>query len=198
MQDDERIAGEEIDSRVDAALRSYAQPPATTEPRVALAQIMDRARVERPERPVRWWMWGLAGAAACLIAVMVALWVTRAPRVAEIARAPQAPKVVAVPDHPAHPAIAAVPVAAIGRTRHAGRSSTRREVAASTTTLPKLAVFPTPHPLTPEEQALVAFAKHGPPEVQRAVLQDQKNWDDSIIVAEIQEKQLQPRSQQDQ
>jgi hypothetical protein len=64
--------------------------------------------------------------------------------------------------------------------------------------LPKLAVFPTPRPLTPEEEALVAFAKHGPPEVQRAVLEDQKHWDDPIIVAESGKPPPQSGNQQDQ
>jgi hypothetical protein len=73
-----------------------------------------------------------------------------------------------------------------------------REVASTTTALPKLAVFPTPRPLTPEEEALVAFAKHGPPEVQRAVLEDQKHWDDPIIVAESGKPPPQSGNQQDQ
>jgi hypothetical protein len=198
MRNDERIAGEEIDNRIEAALRSYAQPPATTEPRVALAQIMERTQVERPPaRPVRWWKWSLAGTAACLVAAMVALWVMRTPEVPEIARLPQAPKAVAAPDHPAHAAIAEVQVSGNRRARHAGSPAAHREVAASTTTLAKLAVFPTPRPLTPEEQALVAFANHGPPEVQRAVLEDQKHWDDPVIVADLRNRSLRPGSQQD-
>ncbi|MGB6871788.1 MAG: hypothetical protein WBD93_19395, partial [Acidobacteriaceae bacterium] len=72
-----------------------------------------------------------------------------------------------------------------------------REFAANRRTLPKLDVFPTPRPLTPEEQALVAFAKQGPPAVQRAVIEDQKHWDDPVIVAELQEKSSSAGNQQD-
>lgn len=64
--------------------------------------------------------------------------------------------------------------------------------------LPKLEVFPTPAPLSAQEQALVAFAKHGPPAVQRAVLEDQKHWDDPIIVAGLEKEPLQARNPQDQ
>jgi hypothetical protein len=176
MRDDKRVQGrDELDGRIDGALRSYAEPPPPTEPRVALARIMDRAQAERPERRIRWWMWGVAGAAACLVAVMVAMWMTREPRVPEIARAPGAPGVVAVPKPPAP---AAIQVAAKRRARRAGGASRHREVAASGTPLPKLAVFPTPRPLSPQEEALVAFAQHGPPAVLHAVLEDQKHWDE--------------------
>jgi hypothetical protein len=200
MQDDERVQGRsELDSRIDAALRNYAEPPETTEPRIALAGIMDQAHAVRPARHNRWWMWGLAGAVACLIAVVAALWVNRVPRIAplrvpRIARVPQAPPVVTVPSSPAQPAVAQVRAPAIRRATRNRRTAAGREAPP----LPKLAVFPTPRPLTPQEQALAAFARHGPPDVQRAVLEDQKHWDDPIIVADLHNRSPQPGTQQDQ
>lgn len=185
MRDDNRVQGsDELDSRIDAALRSYAEPPHGTEPRIVLARILEQAQMERPSRPVRWWIWGVAGAAACLVAAMVALWVVRAPRVPEIAKVPQ-PPAVRVPDHPVHPAIAEVKVPAVRHATHSEHSVPRREEARATP-LPKLDVFPTPQPLTPEEQALVSFAKQGPPAVQRAVLADQKQWDEITAIASLQ------------
>jgi hypothetical protein len=139
-------------------------------------------------------MWGMAGAAACLIAVMVAVWVTRGPRMSEIAPAPQAPGVIAVPYSVAQPAVAQVRTPVIRRAMRPRRTPTGPEAAP----LPKLAVFPTPRPLSPEEQALVAFAQHGPPAVQHAVLEDQKHWDDPIIVAGLSKQPLQSGNQQDQ
>jgi hypothetical protein len=176
MRDDKRVEGrDELDGRIDDALRSYAEPSQPMEPRIALARIMDRAQSARPARGIRWWMWGVAGAAACLVAVMVAMWMTRGPQAPEIARAPAAPGVVSVSKRSAPAAVQGV---ANRRATHAGWSTRHKEVAATATTLPKLAVFPTPRPLSPEEEALVAFAKHGPPAVLHAVLEDQKQWDE--------------------
>ncbi|HEY1808251.1 MAG TPA: hypothetical protein VGG42_06795 [Acidobacteriaceae bacterium] len=196
MQDDERMTGrDELDSRIDAALRSYTEPQKTTEPRVALARLMEQARAEQRERGIRWWMWGVTGAAACAVAAMVAIWILWTPRLPHIARGPKAPDVVALPIPASHAALVSSPE--VRRTTHHGRSPAPIERAATRSSLPKLDVFPTPQPLSPQEQALVAFAKHGPRDVQRAVLQDQQHWDDPIIVADLQ-KQPQPTgSQQD-
>ena len=191
MRDDEPVAAgseqpDERDNRIDAALRSYAEPPELTAPRVAVARIIKHVRAERPARRTGWWMWGLAGAAACLVAVMVAIWIMRAPRLPAIAKAPQAPGVVAVPNHAVSAKVAEVRVPAGRRAPHAAHSAPRREEA-SATPPPKLGVFPTPRPLSPAEQALVAFAQHGPPDVQRAILAEQKSWNDSIV-ADLQQR----------
>jgi hypothetical protein len=197
MRDDERVQGQQVlDSRIDAAVQSYAEPPEQTAPRVALARMMEQVRSEPPARRIGWWIWGIAAAAACMAAVMVALWGTQAPQAPQIAKAPQPPGVVTVPDRAARPSVAEVRVPAARHATHAEQSAPRREEA-STTPLPKLDVFPTPAPLSPQEEALVAFARRGPPEAQHAVLEDQKHWDDPIIVAGLQEKPGGPGSQQD-
>jgi len=51
--------------------------------------------------------------------------------------------------------------------------------------LPKLAVFPTPAPLTPEEQALMRFAEQAQPGTQHAVLEAQKHLGDPITIAKL-------------
>lgn len=200
MRDDEQIGGrkgmpDELDSRIDAALRSYVQPPEPMAPRIAMAVLMERAQAERPPHGLRWWMYGIAGvAAACLVAVIFAVWAFRAPQALGIASTPKPPLAVAVP--PSRVAVAESPASAPRPTSHSNRTSASRELAAKATPLPKLDVFPSPKPLSPEEQALVDFAKRGPPEVQRAVLEDQKHWDDPIIVADLQSHPPQSVSQQ--
>ncbi|HEX3663192.1 MAG TPA: hypothetical protein VHU89_17275 [Acidobacteriaceae bacterium] len=199
MRDDERIAGrDELDKRIDAALQSYVNLPEATEPRIALALVMERARAE-PSRRRGWWILAAAVSAAVVI-IAAAVWMgwmglSRRP---EIARVPQAPAGMAVPAQPAHVAAGKTSVSDTHRTTLCGHSPAHRELAASRARLPRLAIFPTPRPLTPEEQALAAFAKHGPPAVRRAVIEDQKHWDDPIIVAGLHEQPPQAGSQQDQ
>ncbi|MGA8530271.1 MAG: hypothetical protein WB622_11190, partial [Acidobacteriaceae bacterium] len=213
---------DELDSRIEAVLRSYAEPPALTEPRVVLASVMERARAERPARlarSVRWWMWGVAGA-ACLVAVVLAVWMMRGPRGPEIAKARTGAEGVhvfgagvAVKQGRSMGAEAQEssglrsarlkscpdPKACAGRnlTGAERASDVRPRGAEATNSLPKLAEFPTPRPLTPQEQALLAFAKHAPPDVRRAVLEDQQHWDDPIIVADLGGRSPEPHSQQD-
>ncbi|MGA7525260.1 MAG: hypothetical protein WBW84_22615 [Acidobacteriaceae bacterium] len=202
MRDDERVAGrseerDELDRGIDAALRSYTEPPETTEPRVAFARVMEQARAERPARWIRWWMWSAAGAAACLLAVVIAIGAMWAPRTPQIAWSPKTPEVAAVPEKPAGAQSARSFTAQAGALPHNRGQNIARAAPPRRTPLPKLAVFPTPRPLSPEEQALVAFAQHGPPAVQRAVLEDQKHWDDPIIVAGLRNRSLESGSQQD-
>ncbi len=201
MRDDEPIAAgseqpDERDARIDAALRSYAEPPELSAPRVALARIMEQTRTERPAQPARqifWWKWGLAGAAACLLVIAAALWVMRAPQVPQIARSPQPPGVVTVPKPPA---VAEARIPAIRRAAPAHRFIAHRETAHSPAALPRLAVFPTPQALSPEEQALVAFATNVPPKVQQQVLSAEKHVDDPITIADLKIRPLNADEQQ--
>jgi hypothetical protein len=64
--------------------------------------------------------------------------------------------------------------------------------------MPKLDVFPSPRPLTVEEQGLVVFAMQAPPVVKKAVIEDQQQWDKPIIVAELRKASLNSDNQQDQ
>jgi RNA binding exosome subunit len=51
--------------------------------------------------------------------------------------------------------------------------------------LPRQEVFPTPRPLSDEEQVLVAFANHVPAKVQQRVIEAQKHVGDPIVIAEL-------------
>ncbi|MGA8161690.1 MAG: hypothetical protein WA374_10345 [Acidobacteriaceae bacterium] len=185
MRDNERMVGDELDSRIDAALRSYAEPGPTTEPRVALVSVMEQVRRERPASGMRGWLWGMAGTSASLVAVAFALWAFTGPRVPEIAWSPKAPGAVAVPIRPLRSAVATNTVSVFRPTAQARRTSEVREFAANRRTLPKLDVFPTPRPLTPEEQALVAFATDVPPKVQQQVVNAEKHVGDPITIAAL-------------
>lgn len=195
MRDDEQTTGlDELDRRLDAALRSYGDPGETTEPRVAAARILAQARVAPRSRRAPW-IWAVAAPVSLLLLAAAIVWLLRAPRTPKIAWAPQPPRVAVVPAHPVKAAASAPQMPA---PMHAHRSFARRDQVAATAAPPKLPVFPTPRPLSAQEQALVAFAQHGPPAVQRAVLEDQKHWDDPIIVAGLSRQPPVPDSQQDQ
>jgi hypothetical protein len=52
--------------------------------------------------------------------------------------------------------------------------------------------------LSPEEEALVSFARQAPPGVKKAVIEDQQHWDQPIIVADLRDPSLQAGGHQDQ
>lgn len=183
MPDDDRIdnqIADPLDARLDAALRSYADSGETTAPRVALAQLFGRAARQQRSRRLRAWIAAAAMAAGAAFMLIVLLMAHRPPAKAQIAWMPRPPEAVRMPPIPQSVRVQTV----------------RRHNPTAAARLPKQPLFPTPRPLSPEEQALVAFAQHGPPEVQRAVLQDQTHWDDPIIVAGLQHP-LQPENLQD-
>ncbi|MGB6132988.1 MAG: hypothetical protein WBG54_14505 [Acidobacteriaceae bacterium] len=157
-----------IEVRIDAALGSYAEPPAAiSDPRTAAAAILDRAHVTPTRRP--FWIWAIP--AACLLALAVGLlWWFHAAPAPRIARAVAPAPAGTVPLASA-PAPHRLPVRIVRR-QHAHPAP-----------LPKLDVFPTPAPLSPQEQALVAFARTAPPAVQQAVIDDQRSWDQPPNVA---------------
>ncbi len=177
-----------IDTRIDAALRSYAEPREIPDPRTVALRLLEQA--QEAESRSRWplWRWAIP---ACLVALAIAaFWMLRTPRTPEVAKAPAPPRVATQVKTPAPaPRYASVPAAP-------KRAS--RIVAAKSRPLPKLDVFPTPTPLSPQEQALVAFAKYGPPAVQRAVLQDQKDWNTPDTIAGLQPHPLPAANLQDQ
>lgn len=177
-----------IESRIDAALASYAEPPSMPDARVAAAQVMARlAERDAPRR--RWWLWA-APAAACLL-VVLALGVGR------MMRAPGRPQIASAPLSPpaSGPVSAAVPKPVSGpmengkisaRVHRPGRRVNRpAALTAREQPLPKLDVFPTPAPLSPEEQGLVTLATKAPPKVQQQVIAAEQHIADPINIAEL-------------
>jgi hypothetical protein len=207
MERDERY-----DSIIDRALQSYAEPVEVPETRVVLARVMERVRASESRRR-GWWMWGAAAAAG--LAVMVLVWMMREPRPAEIAWVPKGPGVAvigaaqsaALPDQAGeekrsvpqglkpevfdrtYGTAEAVPLQKGGKMQRESRGEAE--------SMPKKEVFPTPRPLSEQEQALVSFARRAPAAVKKAVIEDQQHWDDPVIVADLRKPSLESGSQQD-
>jgi hypothetical protein len=185
-----------IDERIDAALRSYAEPGEMPETRAAVARVM--AQVELAESRKRFWMWavGIPAVACLLMAVLVATtWWMRGSRQKEIAWVPKAPAVVRTEKREERVAVSEL---SHPGARKAAHQNVAPVVAAVQERLPMLDVFPTPRPLTAEEQALVAFVRRAPPAVRKAVIEDQQHWDDPIIVADLRKPSTESGNQQDQ
>ncbi len=177
----------QLDARIDAALHTWAEPPAIPDPRIVALKLLEQAR-EVDSRPQ--WSLGRWAIPACLAAlVLAAVWFLRTPQIPAVARTPAPPPAVAATHPPALPAQRATVPA---------HNRLPRLAAAKPQSLPKLPVFPTPTPLSPQEQALVAFADHAPPAVQRAVLQDQKDWNTTGTLASLRPHPLPAANLQDQ
>jgi hypothetical protein len=176
------MRADEIDERIDAALKSYAEPPEMPEPRVVLARLLKRARPDKTSRWRRWvWLIPASGCAVTLLAAVV--WVLYVPRLPEIAWTPQAPGVVSLP---------VAPAAEPAQHRPPRASAPRMQYAAET--LPKLETFPAPAPVSPEEQKLVDFAQRGPSAAKQQMMEARQHVDDPLEIAEL---KIQPLDESD-
>lgn len=147
-----------VDRLLDGALAAQ-----DVEPRAGLeGRILASLRAQPERRPWRKWMW-VPAVAAAVVLLVIALKLSRTtqptttPVVAghQPASLPAATKVI-----PSPPLVAtrrkAAPAAALGRNVTVAIGERRAE--------PRLAVFPSPVPLTPEEQMLMALAQRNRPE----------------------------------
>jgi hypothetical protein len=170
-----------LEARMDAALRSYAEPGQVAEPRVAVARILERAREEKGARQ-RWRGWWLMAPLTASLVVIVAaalVWMGHGPRVPEIAWRPGAPGVMAGAEARAE--------------RDAGRredrkhnSGIRRRVKpGSEVPLPRLEIFPAPQPLTDAEQTLARFAATAPLPERKQLVGAGRQWNEPISIAEL-------------
>jgi hypothetical protein len=175
MREDERT-----DEQITAALRSYAEPPEAPDPRIALAHMRERIGSTRP-RGSWMWIWSIP-VTACILAMVLTgyLWLRPAASAPQIARMPAAPAVA--------PALASSPLR--DPIRSAVRSTRRRGPRAAPQRLPKLDVFPTPQPLSAEEQALLAFANHSSPAIRKQVIEGQEHVGDPIAIADLKVRPL--------
>lgn len=167
----------DFDSRIDAALDTYGDPDPGLDQRVLARISAGRAQSSRFGKFV--WATALTAAACALLFVFLAhRSVMQAP--GNIARnaptLPQLPKEVLRVAPQAAKHWSALP-------RHAQSEGVARQLAANR--LPKLEIFPTPRPLSSEEQVLVDFAAQAPRAEREAFVRPQRDVDDPITITKI-------------
>jgi hypothetical protein len=176
----------ELDLILDSALKTYAEPNPGLEDRVlsAITEVHSLVRVPSPGR--RWLVWAFAlPAAACLL--LLVFLIKRAPQSnADLPPKTHQPIQTATSPTQGTPTLPPHPVLTyrVSRSTFAAKLGTTRAVAKSVP-LPKRDLFPTPQPLTPEEQALCAFATQTPEKQRQAILDAQKNNDVPLNLAAI-------------
>jgi hypothetical protein len=185
---------EQMEELIDAALRSYAEPGEIPEARVAAARVMERARAAESRRRFWWWVVVVPAAACLLVAMVGEIWMTRAARVPEIAWAPKAPGVVkgdkGIPQRLKPDSSRSIDGTAEAVPLQNGLAAPKAVQVATAGVLekrqlPKMEVFPTPRPLTAEEQALTVFTEKTTPEVKKQVVEAEKHLGDPIAIAEL-------------
>lgn len=181
--------GRELDRLIDAALDTYAAPS----PDANLARkVLARLAKEPASRPrLRWLLWvgGALPAAICLLlAVYSGLRIAKREGPPPIPRA-QVHEVAqnSVPPLPrATSRIVAAPQIA-----HAAPPKKRLTAATAPHPFPRLDVFPTPTPLTPQERALAEYVARMPQAARRALAQSEQE-ETPLTVSSIRVMPLEP------
>ena len=166
MRDDAMKDRDDLDILLDAALATYANPGMP--PGLASRILVSARRIDGRRSSVRWLPWAAPVLAALLLAVIFSVHHADTHRMvsnptAQLSLRP-APRTPATPNP------------AVETQQTAARSNPPRTVSAMLPTaqqppLPRQEVFPTPTPLSPEEQALVALVNRDPEKVARRVAQ---------------------------
>jgi hypothetical protein len=167
---DKQTKGDDLDRVLDTALAKYA----AIEPRTGLEErILANLRSgEVPAANSTWWKWSLAAAVAAVLLVAIA-----------VAWRPRSPSLPVIANHPApaqrtEPRIEA-PIEAAGRDSNAiaqrPRSTALRRKATAVA-VPKLDQFPSPQPLSEQEQILASYVA--------------RFHDQAVMVARVADQQL--------
>jgi len=170
----------DFDRLVDLALGTYAGADPSLEHRV-----LTRIAVERAAQPrLHWMLWAAALAgAACLLVLMVLIH----GRHRQVARSAAANAFSALPMQPRPKAEARLESRPTqlrsGLPHHAQAEGAAGKLAPNR--LPKLDIFPTPHPLSPAEQALVDFAAQAPKAAREDFVNDREQASGPIAIAAI-------------
>jgi hypothetical protein len=181
----------ELDGMIDAALASYGETGDDVSERI-LRVVERRIAQERAPLRRRWLPWTAAlAAAACVLAFLVAR-----PRPVQIpgndARQTQQQKTGSTVAEVRRPAIEK-------RAKAVARDSTRQSVeerlrseTARADALPKLDVFPTPQPLSEDEQAFSFFIQRAPPAEVKQLLEAQARSEAPVIIDDLEIPPLEP------
>jgi len=165
MHNDTLNERDDLDLLLDAALNTYVD--AEAKPGFSHRILTATSRAEPRRSPIRW-IPPTAAALAAAVLIAIALHRSGSPWETEptVSHFPQAP-VVPTPATPSGPAI---PVRS-SAPAHSSGPAVKAAIAQAAPALPKREVFPTPAPLTAEEQALLAGAKHRSEEVSAQLAQ---------------------------
>jgi hypothetical protein len=183
---------DDLNLLIDSALQTYAEPgdEAGVVRRVLGRVAEARVSGQSTPRPSwRWMKWAIAlPAAACVLLLVI-----RAPN------PPHTPASRAKQSHPAQqralitPHTGSQPASrseSLQRSNALAMNVQLRSVTAAA--LPKLDVFPTPHPLTPAEQALAAMARQTPTPELQALAGTQTQTNVPVSIAAIHFPPLEP------
>lgn len=187
-----------LDQLLDAALSTYADPgPDSGLNERVLAHLAVARGTKAEPIPVpllrpgksatnqrRWLPWAIAlPAAACLLLIFFV------PKTAP----PRSSQAKQASPQPPHAAMRAeTPKTGSMRRKPLSQSVARMTQPAP---LPKLDVFPTPRPLSSEEQALAVFISHASDAERKALIESQKQFQAPISIAAIRIPPLEPLDQ---
>jgi hypothetical protein len=181
---------DDLELLIESALSSYGDPgPCSGLEQRILARVTNARALAEPEPAHRRrWLLSLLAlpAVACLLLFLV---VPRTPR-HEVNQAKQPHRVERpAPELPAFVAHQTAQPAS-GHSRRArqivaSRAVAEQQFALNSSPLPKLDVFPTPRPLTTQEQALVFVATRTPESQREALVKTQKPNDSPLSIAAI-------------
>lgn len=169
---------DELDQLIDSALAGYAEPRPGLEKRV-----LARVSGQMTRSPRRRWILAAVAAPAIAALILFGYLVQRTPRSQPGQRA-------YVPAVTSEPAVVTTPTppnaqrpASPERIRHTGHVVNR--ASNPSVSRPKLDIFPTPQPLTADEQALALFAAQAPEPQRKAFIEAQQQADAPIHIAAI-------------
>jgi hypothetical protein len=173
---------EELDRLIDAALTSYASPETGVEARV-LARIAEARR----SRQVRGWL--IAGSGLALAASILLLFGFNTRLAHTPVTTNQTERLAA-----AAPAIAVKPVPHLASPTEPRRRAAAEHLRTGTRLpgIPKLAVFPTPAPLSAEERALVRLATETTSEERKNLLEARQQAAEPLHIASISIPPIEP------
>jgi hypothetical protein len=179
---------DELDRMIDAELARYGEPRVGLEQRI-LARVS--AQGSRPSWPVRaWQVLTLAGAIAALVFAMSILFL---PRTAHRGTGATTARSTSVDDSPVASVKSVVPetpirvphVKEIAKPASSSLRNYRSPASPGPVQRPKLDVFPAPQPLSPQERAMINFARQLPDAERQKLIVDQKHTEEPLQVSSI-------------
>ena len=181
-----------LDRLIDSALGTYANPDSESElARRALVRIAAEGGRRRTRR---WLPWIIALPVAASLLILMTFFGSKPTRRTASgtnqARVSQPARDSAIGAEPLFPAHSAA-------TQHAGASRPQTRAShvvsiAKTSALPKLDIFPTPQPLTPEEQTFATYAARASEKERESLIEAQKQMEEPLSIAAIQIQPLKP------